>query len=583
MEAYQHYRNNRLYVNRRYQRKLVWTTQEKQSLIDTIILKYPVPLFLFAQLEDGKLEIIDGMQRLNAIFGFIENEFPYIGTEEKFFDVSHYTFAKSQADNGVFNERDKEENEFLTQEQVSNFISYPMPVTIFKATDEDEVNETFRRINSNGRHLSPQEVRQAGNTTQFADLVRELASEIRGDASQQVLLLSQLPSISIDNRQSHGYGITAEDTFWCKHGIIRTSDLRESEDEQFIADIILSIALGTPFPASKKEFNNYYGTGNKDKTNEIEIKINAVGKENIKTDIKTVISELINFADTYLDGNSLKRVVNPTAGGNPVKEDFYTIFMSFYELIIIENKTPFDFNGIKAALTNVHARLTRDRNYTTTPNRIANIAVCKGLLEPHFNTVNATFRSSTSITMDFQNYLMRSKVEAANYDYKQGLYTLNPSGRELLDTTFENKILKNIAAMANLGKDKNGFLFLGVTDKEDDTLKVEVLDGLTDVPRYHGFGVVGLEREAILKGVSLDEYVSYITQKISDSELPEALKKRITKSITPITYHGNTVLMIEIESGTEPVYFKDELYQRDGANCKVVRGAAQGDIFKLFQ
>ena len=46
--------------------------------IDSLKNGYPVPLFLFSVNEhkgQRRQEIIDGMQRLNAIFGFIENEF----------------------------------------------------------------------------------------------------------------------------------------------------------------------------------------------------------------------------------------------------------------------------------------------------------------------------------------------------------------------------------------------------------------------------------------------------------------------------------------------------------------------------
>ncbi|WP_442951683.1 DUF262 domain-containing protein [Paenibacillus sp. GYB003] len=55
----------KLIVNRRYQRKLVWTKDEKSQLIDTMIKRYPLPLILLAEVEiDGvaKYEIIDGMQ-----------------------------------------------------------------------------------------------------------------------------------------------------------------------------------------------------------------------------------------------------------------------------------------------------------------------------------------------------------------------------------------------------------------------------------------------------------------------------------------------------------------------------------------
>lgn len=584
MEAYELYRKNKLLINRRYQRKLVWTQPEKQNLIISILKKYPIPLILLASMDNDDFEIIDGMQRLNAIFGFIENEFSvYFEGNELYFNTDDYTFAKSQIAQGIFSSVINDGNEFISQEQVSGFISYPFPVTIFKTASEDEINETFRRINSNGKHLSAQEVRQAGNTTQFADLVREIASEVRGDASKTTLLLSQMPSISIDNRVTQGYGIVATETIWCKHGLLRVTDLRESEDEQVIADFILSIAFDEPFPASKDEFDNYYGTGITDKSNEIDVKINALGKESLKKDILLVFSEIANFCDTHLNNNSLKQIVNPSAGGNPIKQDFYAIYMAFYELMIKQNKEPFDNQSIAKSFNKIHDRLTRSRTYQTTADRRTNINVVKGVIESHFKDADATFRSSTSKTLDFQNYLMRSKVEAATYDYKQGLYSLHPSNREFSEDTFEKKILRNIAAMANLGKSKKGFLFIGVTDKESDTLQVEELDNMQKTPRYYGFGIVGLEREAILKGVSLDQYIAFIMDKISQSKLPKDLIARVSKSATPITYHGNTVLMLEIEAGNEPVFFNDKLYERDGANCKEVTGADVVKIFNLFK
>lgn len=84
---YSFYREKRLLVNRRYQRKLVWTIEEKEAFIDSILKEYPVPLILFAEEKDGEesiFEIIDGMQRLNAIVSFVENEFSVNGN---YFDL----------------------------------------------------------------------------------------------------------------------------------------------------------------------------------------------------------------------------------------------------------------------------------------------------------------------------------------------------------------------------------------------------------------------------------------------------------------------------------------------------------------
>lgn len=45
---YSFYRENKLIVNRRYQRKLVWSIDEKSSFIDSVLKEFPVPFFLFA-------------------------------------------------------------------------------------------------------------------------------------------------------------------------------------------------------------------------------------------------------------------------------------------------------------------------------------------------------------------------------------------------------------------------------------------------------------------------------------------------------------------------------------------------------
>lgn len=82
LELYKWYKEYKITINRKYQRKLVWTLKEKQEFIDTIIKNYPVPLFLVASRKeniDGKeqecKEIIDGLQRIEAIIAFINNEF----------------------------------------------------------------------------------------------------------------------------------------------------------------------------------------------------------------------------------------------------------------------------------------------------------------------------------------------------------------------------------------------------------------------------------------------------------------------------------------------------------------------------
>lgn len=595
LELYRQYRTEKLIVNRRYQRKLVWTKQEKAALIESVLLEYPIPLILLAEVESQNeseiaYEIIDGMQRLNALFSFIENEF---ASNELYFDVSRHPFAQELRQKGVFggaeSSREGEESpdkKLLESDKCSKFLEYQLAVTIHKPAAPKEIEDIFNRINSNGKHLSPQEVRQAGVTSKFSELVRILGSEIRGDVSQEILPLVSMPQISIDAKSiSLGYGVLAEDTFWCEQGIMRIPQLRDSEDEQLLADFILSITLNSPFAASKENFDSYYGKGEKDKSDEINVAISKYGDENLKSDVKAVLSAIkTTVASVLKDKNEklfLKKILNPSAGSNPVKEPFYSVFMAFYELIIKESKEPFDYSGIINSVKNLASKI-KTSSTVIPDNRVHNINLTKGLIQNYFKLSSITHRSSGSYAIDLENYLRRSKIEAPRYDFKQGFYTLSTSRQ--FDDNFFDSFLQNIAAMANLGKNKKGYLFVGISDKEADTQRVEALD-IMQVPRISPFGIVGLEREAKLRGVSLDEYILFITRKIRDSELPEWLKTSINTNVNPITYSGNTVLMLEINAGTEPVWHKNKLYIRDGNEKKSqeVSGAQVAAVYALFK
>ena len=99
--SYEDYKNDQYLVNRRYQRKLVWELEEKQAFIDSLANGYPVPLFLFAKSNykgSERNEIIDGMQRLNAIFSFIENQYP--SSSGEYFDLSTTALTKALSDDG---------------------------------------------------------------------------------------------------------------------------------------------------------------------------------------------------------------------------------------------------------------------------------------------------------------------------------------------------------------------------------------------------------------------------------------------------------------------------------------------------
>ncbi len=74
---------NLLIVNPEYQRGVVWTDQQMQMLIDSVLRGYEIPpIYLRARNEDGCHEIIDGQQRINALCGFAFNS-PVVESEDK--------------------------------------------------------------------------------------------------------------------------------------------------------------------------------------------------------------------------------------------------------------------------------------------------------------------------------------------------------------------------------------------------------------------------------------------------------------------------------------------------------------------
>lgn len=580
-QAYKLFRDGSLLVNRQYQRKLVWATDEKASLIESILRGYPIPLFLFARITDGPtsdtLEIIDGVQRLNAIFGFIENEFDVNGTV---FDVIQNARAKQAADDGLFILAGADKNR-LGREASAAFLEYQLPATIFTAPSTDHVNEVFRRINSGGKHLSDQERRQAGVLYPFANLIRELAAELRGDVSQDVVDLRDMPEISIESRRGiQGYGLQAEETFWCKQGILRVSQLRESEDEQMLADLAASIILGKPIPFSGDLLDSYYQEGTDD-FDRLQSALTVYSSDSLKSDLKQVWSILVDTVHAVSgDTNFLRQRLNPAAGSNPIKTPFYALFMAFYQLIVTENKLPVDANGILNSLNDLSSRLQAGRRYSSTEQRENNIAVTKGLVERYFAAAPSPgLGHGPALTIDFVNALRRSQIETPRYELKQGLLELN--GTRPLNVGLLDRLLEHICGIANSSNSADGYVFIGVADKQADAERIRALDGVSPATVGQRF-VVGVDRECKLLNESVEDYLQRIVLKIRNSNLTDPLKTQVLSQIDLITYSGFSVIRIRIPVQLSMSFLGEKAYTRKGSNTEEAVGPEILSISALF-
>ena len=558
-EIYRRYREKQIIVNRKYQRKLVWTEQEKENLIDSIMKGYPIPLILFAEYTggDGKIiyEILDGLQRLNAIVAFIENEFSWTG---KYFDVSQLARAKQAEKEGLFIEYTGREK--LESQICANFLDYQLAITSFKVEEEKQVFEIFRRINSGGRQLSNQEQRQAGVIGDFPRLVRVLAAEIRGDSTNESLMLFDMPQISIgSNRDNERYGLKAENTFWVKQGILAVQDLRNSDDEEVIADIAISILLGEPFARSKEKLDKAYDVTS-DFYEKISVALMRYTPEKLQLDIRNTFSVIKNCVESISEApNFLRNIITPKAKG-PIKNAFYTVFMAFYELLVNQDLSPCDSKEILDSLIDLQKRIKMETHYATTDGRQHNITLTANLLRPWFvKKEPPALLHGSGLAIDFENSIRRSKIETPRYEFKQGFLRLDDN-REY-DRTLEQRILKTICAIANIGPDVDGYIFLGVADTTEDARRIETLDGVHPV-KILKHSVVGIDREAKVLGISLENYCRKIIGFIKTSSLPETLISSVLSNVDIIDYHGMSVIRIKVPAQKEMSCLGDEVYER---------------------
>ncbi len=570
-EAYRNYSDGRFLVNRKYQRKLVWTVDEKEFLIDSINKGLPIPLILLAQTDDGRFEIIDGLQRLNAIFSFIECRF---SLRNQFFDVNQFSRAKQRGDAGEF---EYKTSDLLPAENCANILDYQLAVTIYPSSEEAEVTDIFGRINSGGKQLSPQEKRQAGMLDSFSDVVRKLASEIRGDSSEDQVDLSQMPEISIDsNRENIGYGLKADEIFWCEQGVLWKSQLRDSEDEEMLADIIASIVKGEPIPRSKELFDKFYDRDD-DEHKTLNALLATYGHDRLIHEVKVTFSIIEKIFED--EACTIREAVNPKSS-NPVKGSFFALFMSIFQLVVTEEKSPDQTDKIIEAIKGLQKEMIASAKYSTTADRQRNINKTVGLIQPYFVKRDPpVLRHGAGLSMDFENSIRRSKVETNRYECKQGFVNLSPA-RDSNENLYD-RIVETICGIANVGPESDGYVFIGVADEKSDSDRISNLDEIVPIEINKRF-VVGVDRELSILGITMDDYINKLLSKISRSDLSEPLKSQVTNQIDVIDYKGFSVIRLRIPRQSEMSFVGSDSYTRKNSKTEKLNGPGVLAVSKLF-
>lgn len=564
--VYSWYSNDQLFVNRRYQRKLVWTLEEKQKLIDSILKKYPIPAILIAETkgEDTTFEIIDGLQRLHAIVSFIETAFPTV--DGRLFNLELFPTAQIRAKEGCFIPNESENH--LTQKEVSTILDYALALSVMRNASETEVNDVFDRINTYGHRLSDQERRQSGIQNDFSNMVRDIACTIRGDESINILPLASMPSISIDLPMArHGYNVQADEVFWVTQGILRSTDLRDSMDEQCIADISACIVGGQLIERSKDALDQIYAPEDEN-SDRVLGALKVYGAEKFSDEFKFCVDEILKVCHEGKK-QKLRDLVFETKNTNPFPAVFAVILIAFHELIFNENKIISNYSGIKKAMGKVGGKLDRGRKAASADERRKSIDQVRGLISRYFvSAKKPPMVYGAHATSDINSAIRRSEIELSDYELKQGLVTLGP--KRTIDSSMITKVIQTICAIANNGPNNTGKIIIGVSNKPGDTARIKRLDGIKPIEMGHR-SIVGVDREATVLGITVEEYYAKWKDGIKNSSLSLELKTSILSSIDYNSYFGLGIIIITIPPQRNLSFVGEDLYWRNGDSTELVK------------
>lgn len=572
-QIYSLYIAQRLIVNRKYQRKLCWTIEEKRNFIDTISNGYPVPLFLLAIDENGNYEIIDGMQRLDAICTLIEQKYELMD--------GHYNL-ESMPDTLALKRAGKiiQKKNILGLEKCKAIANYPLPVSIFSSRD-NSIEEVFKRINSTGKHLSPQELRQIGVNTEYANMIRQLSSEIRGDSSEDILLLNNMSKISLSNYRLK-YTINVNDTFWIKNEIFPINDLRQSRDEEIIGFIIAGIILNDKIFYTGNILNKFYGYTRNPLSTEVPIEmtqlqngIDRIGIDNIKNrfyHVMSCIKDILAYANT-----SFRKIIGANSSISDISLQFHIVFMAIYRLMIKENRNEYDVKYIVDKLRgNCRSLVSGDLRIDERIN--AAVDMIYGLIESGFQNGETEDPAIDDWSMKCVNLLNRSRTEQVLYDFKIGLV-------EYSETRFTGdiveKVLKTLTAINNVGPGKTGYVLIGIGDTENDAKKYVDLYGGSYIMEGD-FSIVGIEHDAYALKLSMDRYTHNIKEYIKNCKsIPSEYKSHLLANMkTPLLY--NRQLLIFRTCYTEPVPYNNEYYTREFTDVIKVSSSQYPQLFNRY-
>lgn len=148
-------------IEPKYQRRERWDIKKQSALIESFVLNVPIPPIYLAEDEYGKYSVIDGKQRITAIYKFIKKNLK-IENLDRCEELNHFTY----------------DNLPISLKNALQIRPFLRVIILLKQSDPSLKYEVFNRLNTGGDNLLPQEIRNSLYEGGFNDLLMELSHNI---------------------------------------------------------------------------------------------------------------------------------------------------------------------------------------------------------------------------------------------------------------------------------------------------------------------------------------------------------------------------------------------------------------------
>ena len=215
-ELFDSYNRKETILSPKFQRRPVWEYKAKSYLIDSILSGLPIPRIFIRERTNLDMsatrEIIDGQQRLKAIFDFLNDGFKV----SKVHNQQYGGLLYSELPDAV--KRD--------------FLKYPISAILLIDLDDNAVFDIFARLNTYSVKLNSQELLNSQFFGVYKQLVYRLAQEYR--------------------------------TFWMDSKLLSEKSISRMEDAKLVSDLLSVIVeekiTSNSFEQSKKLYSKFEDT-----------------------------------------------------------------------------------------------------------------------------------------------------------------------------------------------------------------------------------------------------------------------------------------------------------------------------------